>query len=332
MVPLIPLQSRFAHWDHHWFLWTPTHPRYESIEAASKSIAPGRDLVWAWFTERASDKRQVHYLNDEQIARGWGGDATYRNIVYRATGEPGSPLDLHVSFRDTDDAAVEWAVRVDRGRGLETRGAGLTDQSGHGAARFFLVFFREKSARTTDSRLTIGGRDFSFPDDIAVAARYRFQAAYSTNVFTVTLPYTAGRARIRPDGITLPLGYSLRLQEPATTVTYQGEIFAGDTISATFDSLGQLRSYEHATGSHRFQMTFDPPLPTATGGRSRYRLALDHWDGLIEDEAAVTRDPDGVSVQWRHERPGWTVAYPMTSTLTAITPEGYQLTVSPARR
>lgn len=333
VVPLIPLQSRFAHWDHHWFFWTPTHPVYESIEVAAKPIAPGRDLVRAWFTERAGGKRQVHYLNDERIARAWGRDAADRDIVYRTTGEPGSPLDLHVRFRDRDDAGVEWAVRVDHRRGFDTAGAGLTDQSGHGAARFFLVFFREKSVRTTDSRLTVGGREFSFPDDAAIVARHRFQASYSSNVFTVTLPYARGDVLIRPDRVTLPLGYSLRLLEPPGAIVYRGEVFGpGNVVTATLDRLGQLRSYEHASGGHRFRVSFDPPLPTATGGRSRYRLALDDWDGLVEGVATVTKHADGVSVEWRHEKPEWTVAYPMTSTLTAITRTGYRLTVAPARR
>jgi len=33
--PLVPLTSRFAHWDHHWFVWLPRHRVYEAVEVAS---------------------------------------------------------------------------------------------------------------------------------------------------------------------------------------------------------------------------------------------------------------------------------------------------------
>src|SRR5262245_40556498 len=68
--PVIPFHTSFRHWDHHLFLWTPTHPLYESIEAAASTSPGGRELVWVWFTERAVPKKQVHYVSDPETARG----------------------------------------------------------------------------------------------------------------------------------------------------------------------------------------------------------------------------------------------------------------------
>jgi hypothetical protein len=104
---------------------------------------------------------------------------------------------------------VEWTVSMGDRRAFEAQGAGLTDQSGHGATEFFLIFFRERSLRAADSRLTIGGADFSFPHDSGLESRYRFQAAYSFNSFFATIPLAGGRVAIADQSIVLPSGVRL---------------------------------------------------------------------------------------------------------------------------
>jgi len=331
--PVIPFQTRFSHWDHHWFLWTPEHPTYESIEVASRSRGAGPDLVWAWFTERAEGKKQVHYFNDGVVAGSVPG-SYYRVMEYRTQGEVGAPLDLYARFADKDDAPVEWSVRVDRGRGFDPQGAGLTDPSGHGANRFFLVFFRERNQRTTDSRLTIGDRDYSFPRDPAIVRRFPFQAAYSFNVFSAIVPYAQGRVETGSETIKLPSAELLQLQShtDATTVYGTEPSDARGAVSVEVTPGGELWTYTQKDRDHIFRVTFDPPLPTITGGQTRYRMAFDEFDGAVEGMAVVRWGPSGLTVDWRPERPEWATAYPLRSTLTNLSSMGYDISVAPANR
>jgi hypothetical protein len=326
----MPFQSTFAHWDHHWFLWTPKHSVYESIEAASKKSPSGQDVVWIWFTERAGNKRQVHYFNDPRTAMHFQGEVYYRALSYQTNGSSGEPLDLAIRFKDKDDADVEWTVSIGGSPGFEAQGAGLTDQSGHGATRFFLIFFREKSLRATNSRLTIGGADFSFPRDPALASKYRFQAAYSHNNFFASIPYGGGRVAIADQRMTLPIGGGLTLfRWPDAPMVYRAHSpDTGRDAVVTFDSDGQLLAYEQIDRGHTFRIMLDQPLPTRDGGRAGYSVAFDAFHRLIEGVATVTRNGDAVSVEWHHEKPGWTHGYHFTSSLRAIGPTGYELIVA----
>ena len=40
-TPLIPANTNFTYWDHHWIQWMPTHPLYEAVEPAA-AINPAR--------------------------------------------------------------------------------------------------------------------------------------------------------------------------------------------------------------------------------------------------------------------------------------------------
>jgi len=332
--PLIPFQSTFHHWDHHWFQWTPKHPIYESIEQASKKSPSNQDLVWIWLTERTGNKRQVHYFNDLPTAAHFPGEAYYRNVRYRVNGSFGSPLDLEIRFKDKDDADVEWIVSMGGSRAFEARGAGLTDQSGHSASEFFLIFFRERSLRASDSRLTIGGADFSFPNDPTLAARYRFQAAYSFNNFVAAIPYGGGRAAVTDQSLALPIGAGLTLirQRDAPTVYRTQSPDSRGTVVVTFDRDGQLLAYEQIERGHTLRVTLDQPLPTRDGGRAGYSVAFDAFQRLIQGLATVTRNGDTVSVEWRHTNPSWALGYPFTSSFRAISPSGYELIVTPGGR
>ena len=88
--PLVPFSTVVDSWDHHWFLWLPLHPVYESVEVASREPdRDGRVDVWVWFTERAGSKRQIHYRNSELLAGFVGGH--YRPISFQISGDDGRP-------------------------------------------------------------------------------------------------------------------------------------------------------------------------------------------------------------------------------------------------
>src|SRR5439155_14772186 len=79
-VPLVPITSRLEHWEHHWIVWLPRHPVYESVEVASREAPEAPvPLVWVFFTERAGAKRQIHYLNHPDVVAHWAG-SLYREI------------------------------------------------------------------------------------------------------------------------------------------------------------------------------------------------------------------------------------------------------------
>src|ERR1700676_567713 len=60
--PLVPFSTVVDGWDHHWFLWLPLHPVYESVEVASREPdRDGRVDACVWLTERAGAKRHIHY-------------------------------------------------------------------------------------------------------------------------------------------------------------------------------------------------------------------------------------------------------------------------------
>ena len=203
-VPLVPLTSTLSHWDHHWFVWLPRHPVYESVEIASQDTPDHPlQLVWVFFTERDGVKRQVHYLNNRDVVTRWGG-SLYREIHYERSGTAGRPQGVTVRFHDQHNQPVDIAITVDD-RPLSP--AGLTHQSGHAATRHFLVFFREQQALAVRNRVVIAGEDFSFNTDDASTARYRFKAAYSANVYLVTLPFTTSRFRSENDHLTSTAGH-----------------------------------------------------------------------------------------------------------------------------
>jgi hypothetical protein len=222
---------------------------------------------------------------------------------------------------------------MDRPGGFEPTGAGLIDPRGRGTDRFFLVFYREKTRRTVDSRLTIGGRDFSFPRDPAIAGRYAFQAAYSSNVFVTLVPFTPGRVELAPGSITLPSGELLerrpRASGTATTVYASGP---GNAVTAELAPGGALWTFTRADEGHVVRFTFDPPLPAVTGGQVRFRIDLDDLDDAIQGLALVTRQDDRLTMEWRPERPEWASAYRFESTVTHIGPTGYDVSVAPATR
>jgi hypothetical protein len=130
--------------------------------------------------------------------------------------------------------------------------------------------------------------------------------------------------------MTLPIGGGLTLfRWPDAPMVYRAHSpDTGRDAVVTFDSDGQLLAYEQIDRGHTFRIMLDQPLPTRDGGRAGYSVAFDAFHRLIEGVATVTRNGDAVSVEWHHEKPGWTHGYHFTSSLRAIGPTGYELIVA----
>ena len=186
-APVVPLVTAHRYWDHHWFVWLPRHPVYESVEVMSIESAGGHcRAVWVFFTEREGGKRHVHFFDDRRIVEHFPG-SHFRPIEYERSGTPGQGQSVRVALSGLDDAPIEIAVDL-ADRPLTRTGAGLTDQSGHSADSLFLLFHRNRNAPLRANEIRIGGRDYSFrPDDDRSASTNSREAtvlAYRSPRFT----------------------------------------------------------------------------------------------------------------------------------------------------
>ena len=126
-------------------------------------------------------------MDDPRIAEGTD-YFHYRKIDYRRTGGAGAGQSVHVSLTGLD--GVPFEVEIDaEGVPLTTEGAGLTNQSGHGADRVVMLFHRKRSARAERNRVTIGGEDYSFRAGDDPEGMHRFRAAYSAGIQIVVFPF-----------------------------------------------------------------------------------------------------------------------------------------------
>ena len=332
-VPFVPLTSTLAHWDHHWFVWLPRHPVYESVEIMSREAPENPlQLVWVFFTERDGPKRQVHYLNNLDVVTRWGG-SLYREIHYERSGTAGRSQGVTVRFHDQNNQPVDIAITGDD-RPLSP--AGLTNQSGHAATRHFLVFFREQQALAVRNRVVIAGEDFSFNTDDASTARYRFKAAYSANVYVVTLPFTTTRFRSEDDHLTSTAGHlfttTRSAEEEVVSTSHAGG--SSDVVQLALTTQGGLKTYTHQSDVHRFTIRFTPPLVWGADEHPEpvtYSMSLDRFPDLVQGQVQSHREGPRLVLEWRHTSPQWAQASAFQSVITFEEGGSYQLAVSPLR-
>jgi hypothetical protein len=289
-------------------------------------------LVWVFFTERDGVKRQVHYLNNSDGVTGWGGSLS-REIHYERSGTAGRPQGVTVRFHDQQNQLVDIAIMVDD-RPLSP--AGLTNQSGHAATRHFLVFFRAQQALAVRNRVIIAGEDFSFNTDDASTARYRFKAAYSANVYVVTLPFTTSRFRSENDHLTSTAGHlftkTRRAEEEVVYTSHAGG--SSDVVQLAITTQGGLKTYTHQSDVHSFTIRFTPPLVWGADEHPEpvtYSLSLDRFPDLVHGQVQSHWEGLRLVLEWRHTSPQWAQAYAFQSVITFEEGEGYQLAVSPLR-
>lgn len=332
--PVVPLVTTHDSWDHHWFVWLPRHPVYESVEVMSVETAGGPyRAVWVFFTERAADKRQVHFFDDGRMEVGFAG-SHYRAIDYERTGTPDRAQSVRVSLAGLDDEPIDIAIDL-ADRPLHRFGAGLTDQSGHSADVLFLLFHRERNALATRNEVRIGGRDFSFLAEDDPDGKYRFRAAYSAGVQVGTIPF--GHWSFSRD--------EMRLSAPAAGLSFKGAAHdAGtrltaplpghrDTISVDFDAAGALTAYRHGIGTHRLEIGLDAALDFATDAPRTTRGFAVYLDpDLPVARGEVVSEPmvGGRRLTWRIRSPSWAEDYPFESIIRA-SGSGHELTIRSLR-
>ena len=316
-APVVPLISHHHPFDHHWYVWLPRHPKYEAVEVMTIDTPhnPYR-LVWVFFTEREGAKRQHHFMDDPLIA-----ESTdyfhYREIDYRRTGEAAEGQGVQVSFTGLDGARVEVEIDAE-GMPLTPKGAGLTDQSGHGAERVVMLFHRERNALAERNRVTIDGQDFSFRAGDDPEGKHRFVAAYSVGIQIVVFPFgqwtfSASEARLSDN--VAGLSFNVEAQNEGTALVADLPGYQNRT-TIELDAVGALERYRHDMGSHRMVISLDEALPL-TGAQpqtvSRFSILMDPDEAVASGRIVSEPTESGRRLLWTIDTPTWAAGYPFES-------------------
>jgi hypothetical protein len=307
--PLVPFSTVVDHWDHHWFLWLPHHPVYESVEVAGREpVRDGLVAVWVWFTERAGAKRQIHYRNDPRSANIVGGN--YRPIAYQISGDEGRPRGLKVRFDDIENLPVEIEVAFDSNQELTRQGAGLTDQSGHMSDRAFLIFHRDTNALAREGRALIGNTNYAFGREEAQGA-FRFRWAYSHGISISLIHYDSFSATFGPEGYA---------RSAETAGLYVLNRPGGGSVSLLSDQAGQLREYvDRGANGDFLRVVFDPPLSACGSDKSQpssFSISISAAADLLKG-SVETRCGDHVQrLDWHPSQPIWASKQPFRSEIS----------------
>ncbi len=302
---MIPVISSFRHWDHHWYIWLQGDPTYEAVEVMSRDRGAAMPpLAWVFFTERAVPKRQVHYFNDAGVAAARGGH--HRDITFAMTGAEGQPRGLKVSLTDTEGRPVAIDMTFDPAVHLTTRGAGLTDQSGHSADRHLLLFFREANAVTSDRAVTRNGIEVAHPRPGESHAS-AWPAAYSRNIAVAVLPFADHSVAFGASGPIQP--DVVRFSQANPDGVAVSDLGDGTKLELVTTPEGRLQRYRHRDGDHVLAIDFAPPLPSTArqtdAAISAVRISIDGFHDLVTGSVNVTRDDKATRLDWHFESPEW---------------------------
>jgi hypothetical protein len=321
--PLVPFATVVDSWNHHWFLWLPRHPIYESVEVASREPdRDGRIDVWVWFTERAGAKRQIHYRNSALLAGFVGG--YYRPISFQISGDGGQPRGLQVRFDDIENMPAEIDIRFDADQTLDRQHAGLTDQSGHMRDRAFLIFYRDTNAQARYGRASIGPKNYTFDRDETEGA-FPFKWSYSHGISISLILYNSFRATFGPDGFT---------PAPGTSSDYVLNRVGRGSVLLLSDPAGQLSEYvDHGANGDFLRVVFDPPLPACDRGAklqsSSFSVSIKAAADLIEGRIEIQRGDQGQVFDWHPSRPMWASRQPFRSEISRPDDHSWSVVVSP---
>ena len=329
-APLVPIVTFLSHWDHHWYIWLPGDPVYEAVEVMASDRGAEQPLVWAFLTERAPPKHQVHYYNDPAVAAARG--AFFAPIKFAMSGSDSAPRGVTVGFDDSKGRAVAIDVAMDANAELSTKGAGLTNQIGHSEERLLLLFFREQAASASSYGVTIEGVDVSKPQNGYNFAA-PFPAAYSSNIYVGRLPFSALDVSFGGTDRAGPVANFKPAAEPGVFEANGGEL---RLVTA---SDGALLVYQQRdrTRNHVMEIKFDPPLPSApqlasSGAISNFRISLDRFEDLLVGDIHLRRDAGNVTLDWSFDQPAWAHARNLRTSAVLDGNAVGRLEVKPIRR
>ena len=316
-APVVPLVTAHHHWDHHWFVWLPRHPVYESVEVMSIDSAGGfYRAVWVFFTERHGGKRQVHFFDDRQIVEGFPG-SHYRPIDYERSGSPGQGQSVRVALTGLDDVPIEIVVDL-ADRPLTRTGAGLTNQSGHSADTLFLLFHRDRTALAWTNEVRVGGADYSFRAGDDPPAKHRFMAAYSAGIQIAVIPFgqwSFSRHEERLSANAAGLSFAVTEPDGGVRLTASQPGYR-NRIAVDLNAGGALTGYRHDAATHRLALSFDAALPLAVDSprsANQFAVHMNPDKPVARGEVVSELMEGGRRLTWRFHSPPWTANYPFES-------------------
>ena len=316
-APVVPLVTAHHHWDHHWFVWLPRHPVYESVEVMSIDSAGGfYRAVWVFFTERHGGKRQVHFFDDRQIVEGFPG-SHYRPIDYERSGSPGQGQSVRVALTGLDDVPIEIVVDL-ADRPLTRTGAGLTNQSGHSADTLFLLFHRDRTALAWTNEVRVGGADYSFRAGDDPPAKHRFMAAYSAGIQIAVIPFgqwSFSRHEERLSAHAAGLSFAVTEPDGGVRLTASQPGYR-NRIAVDLNAGGALTGYRHDAATHRLALSFDAALPLAVDSprsANQFAVHMNPDKPVARGEVVSELMEGGRRLTWRFHSPPWTANYPFES-------------------
>jgi hypothetical protein len=309
--PVVPLHSFFSHWDHHWYVWLRGDATYEAVEIMTRHRGPDVPLlVWVFFTERAPPKRQVHYINDRQIAstRRW----QYRVIDVSTSGLVGESQSLSASFTNDHDQPVSIAIERNLRMALSSARAGLTNQIGHSGDQMVMLFFRETGALSETARVLVDGIDVSKPRP-GFTFVAPFEAAYSHNILIGGFPFGDWQATFGEGSASLPRFRHLHNR-------WVADLRDRTAIELEVEDDGSLATYRHRDGDHQLVVGFAPSLPPSAQVpaefRSTFQISLDRFERLVQGELRAIAEQNRVVLDWAFEAPEWLTRRAMQSEST----------------
>ncbi|MDE2480711.1 MAG: hypothetical protein KGN02_00800 [bacterium] len=268
-APFVPLYAGVYAWDDHYFAWLPHHPIYESFEVMTIRRGPMKPLVWVFFTERAAPKHQVHFYNDADVAK--GASATFAQMnVSGARFEDGVPRPIRIAGDFAGIGPLVFEVRF--AKGTTFRHAGLTNQSGHNADRFVLLFYRDKACVTSQAALRIGGRAIELALDPGTLV------AYSQDIEIGIIPFG----------------------------TFTGK--PGDTVR---DAAG-VHAFASTVYGHTFRCDYGSPLKPDRAHATTYAISLDGYRALTSGTVHLEPGERDIVLRYVPDMPHWARAYAFT--------------------
>jgi hypothetical protein len=311
-MPIVPIISTMRHWDNHWFIWLPQDETYEAVEVMSVNQGPrGEPLIWAFFTERSGSKRQVHYVNDAELARAarW----IFRPIRYSVAGIDGLPRGIDVDFVDEKSRPVRIHFSTVGSQPLAP--AGLTNQIGHAGDSLLLMFYRAQHTSAVDWSVEIDGKEVSQPGPSYVAP---FLPAYSRDITTAAFLFVSGTAAVGSGDRTVPA--DILFLPDASLRRYVGEFSGGDRKVLETTADGRLGGYSDWDGAHALRVDFADPLPSPCGQsvptESRFAISI---DGHPDQLAGSVSDSGGrnSTLRWSFDKPDWAANRTLTTLVVA---------------
>ena len=316
-TPVVPLVTAHHHWEHHWFVWLPRHPVYESVEVMSiDSAGDYFRAVWVFFTERHGGKRQVHFFDNPRIVEHFPG-SHYRPIEYERSGAPGRGQSVRVALIGLDDARIGIAVDL-ADRPLTGTGAGLTDQSGHSADTLFLLFHRDRNALAQSNEVRIGGRDYSFRAGDDPAGKHRFMATYSAGIQIGVVSFgqwTFSRRDTRLDAAAAGLSFAVTQPDGGMRLKASAPGYRS-RIAVDLDAGGALTGYRHDAASNRLAFELDAALPLdvdAPRAARAFKIRMNPDEPVARGEVVSEPMAGGRRLSWRLASPPWAAHYPFQS-------------------